>query len=673
MQSTKKAIYLIWLLMALTFIIMIVVPSKVKADDSIQKFDNIELLENTATHYIDDTSLVKIPFRLLDSDGKRISSGDSFYFYSTDDAYVEMKNTISNIQANMEVVAASGSKISTAYIAENDNSYYPLYDYMVCISPSVIDSDGINLRVRFVDKPGKYALLTITVPEPTIKLSSSKINLLHGNYTPLTATVTGLKDTSSVMWTMREGDDSSTPSKIETYAQSSKAHTFKETSSTGATHNVVCVDGTNGDSTAIAYITYSSGGSQVYKSASCYFNSTGSLTLSCDDTVSLGNYITCTISQSGFNINASNQPTWESSDDTVAYVSPFSSTTYNKVYIMARGVGTTTISVSLNGFTASCQVTVPAPSVKYSSNNITINANSTKTISVTLVSAGEDAVVEWGEIPDSSVASTYLASAATWTGGDISNYADGSQSGSILNLSPSASNQCKVTISPLDYGTTYLAAFVRDPDYLNSAGEVVTTVKTFRITVSPPTLSIKDSCSLNYGSTTKITASVSKALSDYEVVWKISMIGSNSSSKKNIKIIDNESTDSRKCTIKSIVSKACGKYCYLTAYLYAKDGSTVVAKDTTVVTVKAANIYFSDDSKSIVKGKTSNISVSTKNSDKDVTVTWKSSKKSVATIKKSSSNEKSAKITAKKAGTTKITAKLPNGKTAKLTLKVTKS
>ena len=651
----------------------------VMAEDSeeIQTLGGIEFRLTEKTAYIDTVSTegVVFQFKLVDnSDSQsRIKLGEEFKYKDQNGNLITTKATVNVLKSllDLEFTDSNGDKKIEYQIDENLEGYYASYDFQITIYASKCDSNGFNVKLYVKDRPSIKAVANITIPVPTISLNASSITLLHGNYTPLEATVTGLSD-STVSWYMGEYDSSNDPTTVPSdsditkglaYQYTSGAHRFKETSSpTGTTHNVVCEDGANGSSIAVAYITYkvydSSSSSYVtkVKRAYCIFTSSGGLTFSGPNTVYLGNKITLTVSTTGFNICAANQLTWKAVDESgnetdAVSITPFVNS-YNKIYVNALkpiGDDDVTIIASANGFTASWKVNIPNPTVTYKETSLSIRAGNSKTMTVTEVGLSENATIGWEE--------------TDVNGNTIKD------SEKILSLT-TYSDDAKIKLEPTDYGATYITAFIYEPLY-SDGDNAGCFKKTWKVTVPSPTIRLSSSLELNYGATKKVSASWSNAFSGTEIQWKVVMKNGCDSDNKNIRIIEGEDVDSKYCTIKSLNSKGSGSYCKLCAYITNNSGDIIVSKAYTVVKVKAAKIYTNSDTVSITKGNTKSVSVSTSNVDSSVDISWKSSKKDVATVKKSASNSKSATIIAKKKGKTKITAQLPNGKNCTITIKVT--
>ncbi|MBQ8134948.1 MAG: Ig domain-containing protein, partial [Clostridia bacterium] len=166
---------------------------------------------------------------------------------------------------------------------------------------------------------------------------------------------------------------------------------------------------------------------------------------------------------------------------------------------------------------------------------------------------------------------------------------------------------------------------------------------TCKVTVKVLPTSIKlnkTSVTIVKGKTAKITATVSPSnATDKKVTWKSS----------NTKVATVDSTG-------KITAKGAG-----TATITATTSNSKKATCKVTVNTPPTGVKLNKTSLTIGKGKTATLKA-TVNPTKNVTskkVTWSSSKKSVATV------NSSGKITAKKVGTTTITVKTANGKTAK--------
>lgn len=150
----------------------------------------------------------------------------------------------------------------------------------------------------------------------------------------------------------------------------------------------------------------------------------------------------------------------------------------------------------------------------------------------------------------------------------------------------------------------------------------------------------KKSVTIVKGKTAKITATVSPSnATDKKVTWKSS----------NTKVATVDSTG-------KITAKDAG-----TATITATTSNSKKATCKVTVNTPPTGVKLNKTTLTIGKGKTATLKA-TVNPTKNVTskkVTWNSSKKSVATV------NSSGKITAKKIGTTTITVKTANGKTAK--------
>lgn len=306
--------------------------------------------------------------------------------------------------------------------------------------------------------------------------------------------------------------------------------------------------------------------------------------------------------------NAANKTlTWSSSNTSVATVS-----STGKVTAVGSGTATITARTS-NGKTATCRVTVSIPVVQPSSVKINQGAftltkkNASKTLSAT---------VSPGNAANKTV---------TWS----------SSNTSVAKVTSAG----KVT--PVKNGTAYITAKTSN----GKTAKVKVTVK-----ITYPTrivINTKAFTLTKKGATKTISKTISpSSASDKTLTWS--------------------SSNSKVATVNSSGKVTAVKNGTATIKAKTANGKTASVKVTVKIPVAATSVSLSSANFTLAKKgatKTLRATVSPSNAT-NKSITWKSSNTKVATV------TSSGKVIAVKNGTATITAKTSNGKTAKVTVKV---
>ena len=289
-------------------------------------------------------------------------------------------------------------------------------------------------------------------------------------------------------------------------------------------------------------------------------------------------------------------------------------TTANKAEVVAKGVGTTTITVkTYNGQTASCTVTVKkAPtSVKLNTSKVTLGVGESYTISQ---SSPSDCYAKGFEFTSSNK--------------------------SVAIVEKTTANKAKVVAKGV--GTAKITV----KTYNGKTATCTVTVKKAPTSVKLNTgdfkLGVGESCTIKQNSPSDCYAN------GFEFT----------SSNKSVATVEKTTANKAK-----VVAKGVG-----TAKITVKTYNGKTATCTVTVKKAPTSVKLSKTSLEINKGSSYTISQSSPSDCYARGFEFTSSNTSVATVEKTTANK--AKIVAKKAGTAKITVKTYNGKTATCTVKV---
>ncbi len=309
---------------------------------------------------------------------------------------------------------------------------------------------------------------------------------------------------------------------------------------------------------------------------------------------------------------------WSSSNSKVATVTK---TSGNKAKIVAKGTGTTNITVkTYNGKTAVCKVTVkPAPtSVSLTSSNITLGK---------------------GE--------TFIIAQNSNSGSYAKNFTWSSSNTNVATVAKTSGNKAKITAK--NNGTAY----IKIKTYNGKTATCKVTVKNAPSSVKTNPKSV----TLGVGETYTVSESTNSGT--YANASNLSWSSSNSS----VAVVTKGSGN------KAVITAKRAGTANITIKLY--NGKTASCK----VTVKPApsSVKVNPSNVNLQVGETYTVSEITNSGSyaNASNLKWSSSDSSVATVTKGSGNK--AVITAKKAGTAKITIRLYNGKTAVCTVTVSEN
>ncbi len=309
---------------------------------------------------------------------------------------------------------------------------------------------------------------------------------------------------------------------------------------------------------------------------------------------------------------------WSSSNSKVATVTK---TSGNKAKIVAKGTGTANITVkTYNGKTAVCKVTVkPAPtSVSLTSSNITLGK---------------------GE--------TFIIAQNSNSGSYAKNFTWSSSNTNVATVAKTSGNKAKITAK--NNGTAY----IKIKTYNGKTATCKVTVKNAPSSVKTNPKSV----TLGVGETYTVSESTNSGT--YANASNLSWSSSNSS----VAVVTKGSGN------KAVITAKRAGTANITIKLY--NGKTASCK----VTVKPApsSVKVNPSNVNLQVGETYTVSEITNSGSyaNASNLKWSSSDSSVATVTKGSGNK--AVITAKKAGTAKITIRLYNGKTAVCTVTVSEN
>ena len=387
--------------------------------------------------------------------------------------------------------------------------------------------------------------------------------------------------------------------------------------------------------------------------------------------------LTYTITPAGTTDNV----TWSSSDTSVATVD-----NYGKVTAKKSGTAVITVKTS-NGFTDTCTVTVTSEveSIQFTESNITLDIGKEKQLELIITPADVPNADVTLTVADPTIVSINsngkikaLKAGKTTITARTDNGKTATCTVTVNKVAPE-----KITVSPTSKTiyvgdtlslTTQITPAEAANDKLTwssnktsvatvdangkvtakAAGTVTITVKTSNNKTSTCTITVKDieatgvtvtptTATLEVGKTQTVTAKVAPDKADQSVTW--------TSSNSSVATVDAKGV---------ITAKAIG-----TATITAKttNGKTATVA-VTVKAVEATSVTITASANSCSVGDTITLTAKVSPEKASQSVTWTSSNTSVATV------SSSGVVTAKAVGTTTITAKTANSKTATYSITV---
>ena len=387
-------------------------------------------------------------------------------------ATLEIEGTGSTVQLTASILPETVQDKSVTWASSNNK--------VATVSPSGLVTavgSGSAIITAKANLGGKTAICRITVVDPSIKLNKASTTLYIGGTETLTATA--VPSGSTVTW-------STSDAKIATVSNG------KITAVAAGTATITAKITVNGKSySATCKVTVNTCGVTPSKSAvSLYVG--GSETIS------------ATTNPTGQTI------TWSTSDAKIATVSG------GKITAVAAGTANITAKITVNGkdYTATCKVTVTAPSIKLNKTSTTLYLAGTETLTATVVPSGQ--AVTW---------STSDAKIATVSSGKITAVAAGT-----------ATITAKITVNGKDYTATCKVTVVTPSIKLDktSGTQYIAGTDKITATVVPSgtavTWSTSDSkiATVNGGTVTfvgagtaTITAKISVNGKDYSATYKV--------------------------------------------------------------------------------------------------------------------------------------------------------